>query len=84
MNLKISVSAPAIFLYIQLHHPEIEKYHLSKNGFIQVDPVEYVNVTITNPNCSAVVQEEHFKIQTVNDHMMNGNNTLENWFERKD
>lgn len=77
MMLTVNVSAPAIFVYIQLHHPQIENYNLSKNGFIQIEPIENVNITITNPDCSVPVKPEHFRIQTVNDFMISSDDGFE-------
>lgn len=71
IELQISATSPAIFVYIQLNHKEVLRYDLSKNGFMQATPVETVTVTFNNPSCSSSVTADDFSILTVNSFMPN-------------
>lgn len=67
IDLEITASHPAIFVYIQLNNKNIPRYVFSKNGFMQVTPKETVSVSFKNLNCTAMITEDDFKIITVNE-----------------
>lgn len=64
---KVTVNSPALFVYIQIKHPQITLYDLSKNGFIQVDDEEHVTITFSNEQCSIKLTAENVCISTIND-----------------
>lgn len=66
-RIQIKISAPAIFVYIQLKNPNIEHYKLSKNGFIQLTTVDYVQISFFNRNCAMAFGSDDIDISTVND-----------------
>lgn len=66
-TVKVTVTAPAVFVYIQIKHEEIHKFELSRNGFIQVKPIENLTISFSNPNCVLNIEEENIIILTVND-----------------
>lgn len=66
ISLEVSVNSPAIYLSISLVHEKITKYKLSKNGFMQFDPIQVVEVTFENPGCVQEIKVEHFKAYTLN------------------
>lgn len=66
---EILVNAPAIFIYIQINHPELQYYTLSKNGFMQNEPIQVVYLAFENPGCSINLQDEHFSVSTLNEFM---------------
>lgn len=66
-KIQIKISAPAIFVYIQLKNPHIEHYKLSKNGFIQMTTVDYVQISFFNRNCTMAFGTDDIDISTVND-----------------
>lgn len=70
ISLEVSVNSPAIYLSISLVHDKITKYKLSKNGFMQFEPIQVVDVTFENPGCTQEVKVEHFKVFTLNKFLM--------------
>lgn len=66
---EILVNAPAIFIYIQINHPELQYYTLSKNGFMQNEPIQVVYLAFENPGCSINLQDGHFSVSTLNEFM---------------
>lgn len=70
LEISIRVRAPAIFVYIQIIHDDIDRFSATKNGFMQVDESETVGISFRNPNCRSQIQKEHISILTVNDFMV--------------
>lgn len=66
-EIEITVTAPAIFVYVQLKSQQIESYKLSKNGFIQLTPKDLVTITYYNRNCAMAFTNDDIQILTVND-----------------
>lgn len=66
-KIQIKVSAPAIFVYIQLKNQNIEHYKLSKNGFIQLTKLDWVQISFFNKNCAMTFDNDDIDISTVND-----------------
>lgn len=66
-DIQISVSAPAIFVYIQVKNEQIETYKLSKNGFIQLTSKDLVTISFYNRNCAMAFTNDDIQISTVND-----------------
>ena len=63
----IQVQAPAIFVYIQINHPAVDKYALSNNGFMQLDNMQSIDLTLKDPKCDIDINVENIEILTVND-----------------
>lgn len=70
ISLEVSVNTPAIYMSISLEHESITKYKLSKNGFMQFEPIQVVDVTFENPNCAQEIKIEHFKAFTLNKYLL--------------
>lgn len=70
ITMEIKIQAPAIFMSIALMHDKIKKYQLSRNGFIQLEPIQVIQVTFRNPNCNSTVTEADFETKTLNQFMM--------------
>lgn len=68
--LEISITAPAIFVYVQMNHDQIHEYQFSKNGFIQTEPLVALDISYINPNCTFEINNNHFKVLTVNDFLI--------------
>lgn len=66
VSLEVKIQAPAIFMHISLNHKEIKKYRLSKNGFMQFEPIQVVQVNFKNPDCKQSVTVENFSFKTLN------------------
>lgn len=66
INIEITVTAPAIFVYVQIKHHQIESYELSKNGFIQLNPVDNTTILFQNRNCAMAISNDNVNILTVN------------------
>jgi beta-mannosidase len=66
ISLEVKVEKPAIFMHISLKHDKIKKYRLSKNGFMQFEPIQVVQVTFKNPDCLQVVDVADFTTKTLN------------------
>lgn len=66
ISLEVKIQSPAIFMHISLNHEVIKKYRLSKNGFMQVEPIQVVQVTFKNPDCEETVNVDNFNFKTLN------------------
>jgi Mannosidase Ig/CBM-like domain len=66
ISLEVKIQKPAIFMHISLNHQEIKKYRLSKNGFMQFEPAQIVQVMFKNPNCLETITVENFSFKTLN------------------
>ncbi|KAG5679138.1 hypothetical protein PVAND_008730 [Polypedilum vanderplanki] len=67
--IEIKIDSPAVFIYITFNHENIKKYRLSKNGFIQVSPIQNVQLTFDNPNCHWNITIDDLKIKTFNKYL---------------
>ncbi|CAO1424510.1 unnamed protein product [Diamesa serratosioi] len=68
--IEIKIQSPAIFIYIELRNLDIPKYRLSKNGFMQLEPIQTLQVTFDNPKCQFNVTASDFNVQTLNKFVM--------------
>lgn len=69
-SLAIRVQRPALFVYIEVLHKEVLTYSLSKNGFMQVDPIQIVHLEFkSKKNCIDLTVED-IKVTTVNQYMV--------------
>ncbi|KAJ6639178.1 Beta-mannosidase [Pseudolycoriella hygida] len=66
----VSIEAPAIFVYIEIHHDAIDRYELSDNGFMQFQRNQTVGVKFYDPNGVISLGEENVHILTVNKFMI--------------
>jgi beta-mannosidase len=74
ISLEIRANAPAIFVYIQLKDSaNIDRYELSKNGFMQLEPINVVHMTFENNLCGVELKETDFEMMTVNQFMVTRN-----------
>lgn len=70
ISLEVKIEKPALFMSISFIHDEIKKFRLSKNGFMQFDPIQIVEVTFTNPSCQQKVDVSNFKFKTFNEFLL--------------
>jgi hypothetical protein len=70
INVEIKIEFPAVFLWINVEHEKIKKFKLSQNGFIQVEPVQNVQLTFENLNCEVNLKAEDLIVKTLNKFMM--------------
>lgn len=67
VDVQIDSAAPAFFVYIQLNHPNIDAYELSKNGFIHLIPNDNFTISFMNKQCAIELNNNHINIMSVND-----------------
>lgn len=67
LSLEIKIEKPAVFMSLSLDHENIKKHQLSKNGFMQFEPIQVVQVTFVNPDCREVITASNFVIKTLNE-----------------
>lgn len=70
ISLEVKIQKPALFMWIVLNHSEIKKFRLSRNGFMQIEPIQIVEVTFTNPSCLEVVNASNFQFKTLNQFLL--------------
>lgn len=61
------MTAPALFVYVQVKHQNIDTYQLSKNGYIQINPVENFTITFLDSDCTLTFEEENIHVLSVNE-----------------
>ncbi|XP_053954052.1 beta-mannosidase-like [Anastrepha ludens] len=66
-TLKIMVKRPALFVYIDIIHPKVGKFKLSRNGFVQTKQSMKVELVFTAAEC-IILQNSNVVIKTVNDY----------------
>lgn len=66
ISLEVKTQKPALFTSIVFSHDKIKKYRLSRNGFMQLQPIETVEATFNNPACLQTVDVNNFKIHSLN------------------
>lgn len=64
------VHAPALFVFIQIVHPQIKKYKLSHNGFIQAEPIKVVHLDYEHSSECMTIENENIKVQTMNQYLL--------------
>lgn len=69
LDVDIKIDFPAIFVTLNLKHEKIKKFSFSKNGFIQVEPIQRVEINFLNPNCELKVVEENLVVNILNEFM---------------
>ncbi|XP_059621237.1 beta-mannosidase [Phlebotomus argentipes] len=69
ISLEVKARAPAIFVYIQINNPDIKSYSLSKNGYIQLEPIHMIRLEFANENCATTLQKRDIRILTINDYL---------------
>lgn len=70
ISLEVKIQKPALFMWIVFMHDEIKKYRLSKNGFMQFEPIQIVEVTFVNPSCQQTINVNNFKFKTLNQFLL--------------
>lgn len=66
VSLEIVVTKPALFISIDFVHNNLKKYRLSQNGFIQLEAIRKVEISISNPSCRETVNISSFRIHSLN------------------
>ena len=74
-SLTVQIEQPALFVSIQVIHPDIVKYKLSTNGFVQTEPVQTVFLEYETTKTCVELEPEHLKIHTLNQYMPQNRNT---------
>uniref|UniRef100_A0A1L8DQR0 beta-mannosidase n=1 Tax=Nyssomyia neivai TaxID=330878 RepID=A0A1L8DQR0_9DIPT len=69
VSLEVKARAPAIFVYLQIYNPDILQYTLSKNGYLQLEPVQMIRLEFANENCSIQLMKRDIRILTLNDYL---------------
>jgi beta-mannosidase len=70
ISLEVKIQAPAIFMSITVAHDKIDKHQVSKNGFMQFEPVQVLQVTFPNPQCQQTVTTTNFEVKTLNQFLL--------------
>ena len=71
-TITITVKKPALFVYLEIVHPDIEKYRLSENGIILTDPIKVVQVEIELKSAGCkTLEKKHVRIMTINELLFN-------------
>ncbi|GAB0088016.1 hypothetical protein DMENIID0001_023910 [Sergentomyia squamirostris] len=71
ISLEVKARAPAVFVYLQINNSAIESYTLSKNGYIQLEPIQMIRLEFENDNCETVLPRRDIRILTINDFLKN-------------
>ncbi|CRL07018.1 CLUMA_CG019973, isoform A [Clunio marinus] len=66
ISLDVKIEKPALFISVKFVHDVIKRYRMSKNGFMQFEPIQVLQVNIKNPNCEYKFGVENFKVTTLN------------------
>ncbi|XP_018802797.1 PREDICTED: beta-mannosidase-like [Bactrocera latifrons] len=69
-SLLVRIKSPALYVFIQIVHPQIKRYKLSHNGFIQADPVRIVHLEYEHPSECMSISNENIKVQTMNQYLL--------------
>ncbi|XP_014088285.3 beta-mannosidase isoform X1 [Bactrocera oleae] len=69
-SLLVRVKSPALYVFIQIVHPQIKRYKLSHNGFIQADPVKIVHLEYEHSSECMTISNENIKVQTMNQYLL--------------
>lgn len=78
-TITITVKKPALFVYLEIDHPNIEKYRLSENGIILTDPIKVVQVEIElNSSGCITLEKSNIRIMTINE-LLFSNKTPDNY-----
>lgn len=70
INIEVQIDFPVIFLWINVQHEHIKKFKISKNGFIQVEPIQNVQLSFDNPNCEWKFTVDDLMVKSLNKFMM--------------
>lgn len=70
INVEIKIDFPAIFLWINVDHEKIKKFKFNRNGFIQVEPIQNVQLSFENLNCEISLMVENLVMKTLNRFLM--------------
>lgn len=70
ISLEVKIETPAIFMSVHFSHDTIKKYRFSKNGFMQLEPIQIVQVTFVNPNCQQQITSANFSLKTLNQFLL--------------
>ncbi|XP_058980112.1 beta-mannosidase-like [Musca domestica] len=63
----ISVKKPAVFVYLELYHPEVHKYKFSENGFVLTEPIKIIHAEIELKNEYCIkLSADHVKVFHLN------------------
>ncbi|KAI9577054.1 hypothetical protein GQX74_014982, partial [Glossina fuscipes] len=66
------VEKPALFVSLEIYHPDVERYTLSENGFVQVEPVKVIHVELTAKSSKCILlTSDNVRIMTVNQFIAN-------------
>ncbi|XP_055904783.1 beta-mannosidase [Eupeodes corollae] len=68
-SLAIKIQRPALFVYIEIIHSSVTTYTLSKNGFLQLDPIQMVHLEFQSKKCIDLTLD-NIKVTTVNQYML--------------
>lgn len=66
ISLSVKIEKPAVFVDIQLNHQQVPIYQLSSNGFMQFDPIQTIQLTFANPDCSIQVRASDISFKSLN------------------
>uniref|UniRef100_A0A1I8PT43 beta-mannosidase n=1 Tax=Stomoxys calcitrans TaxID=35570 RepID=A0A1I8PT43_STOCA len=71
-SFSITVKMPALFVYLEIYHPSIEKYKLSENGFVLTEPIKVIHVEMElKRDFCLELKPEHVRVLTVNQLFVN-------------
>lgn len=66
------VEKPALFVSLEIYHPDVERYTLSENGFVQVEPVKVIHLELTAKSSKCInLTSDHVRIMSVNQFIAN-------------
>lgn len=67
-SISISTNYPAFFVYVEITNLDVKRYKLSKNGFLQLSPMNVVHLEFESDTCIQISKKD-IKILTINDFM---------------
>ncbi|XP_017845384.1 beta-mannosidase-like [Drosophila busckii] len=70
-SLRITVHSPALFVYVELNHPEYMNFthSFSMNGFTQTVPRQIVHLEFVNNSECLTLNASHFSVRTMNQYI---------------
>lgn len=71
-SLWIKVRYPTLFVFLELTRTDIKRHYFSKNGYIQVQPIETIHLEYTDEKCAEFTLKD-IRVSHANAYLLNGN-----------
>ncbi|XP_037912429.1 beta-mannosidase [Hermetia illucens] len=71
-SLWIKVRYPTLFVFLELTRTDIKRHYFSKNGYIQVQPIETIHLEYTDEKCAEFTLKD-IRVSHANAYLLNDN-----------